>query len=131
MKRDDGRVVSNFINQALSGIPITIDGDGSQTRSFCYVSDLVMGIYSAMFSKNTKGEIFNLGNPKEFTISELAKKVIKLTGSKSKLKFSKSFRKDDPMRRKPNITKAKKYLNWQPKVSLEEGLKKTIKYYKD
>ncbi|HTK03947.1 MAG TPA: UDP-glucuronic acid decarboxylase family protein [Alphaproteobacteria bacterium] len=129
MKKDDGRVVSNFINAALASEPIKVDGDGSQTRSFCFVSDLVDGICKAMFSQNTKGDIFNLGNPTEFTIKELAQKVVELTNSKSEIKYSENFRQDDPMRRKPDISKAKSVLNWEPKVELEEGLKKTIEYY--
>lgn len=130
MQKDDGRVVSNFIGQALSGEPINIDGDGSQTRSFCYVSDMVEGIFKAMFTDNTKGEIFNLGNPDEYTIKELAEKILKLTGSKSEIKYSGTFRKDDPMRRQPDITKAKKILEWEPKVNINDGLQKTIEYYK-
>lgn len=130
MQKDDGRVVSNFINEALGGSEIKIDGDGSQTRSFCYVDDLVEGIVKAMFSQGTKGQVFNLGNPDEFTIKELAQKVVKLTASKSKISFTGEFRPDDPMRRKPDITKAKEILGWEPKVKLEEGLKKTIEYYK-
>jgi dTDP-glucose 4,6-dehydratase/UDP-glucuronate decarboxylase len=129
MQKDDGRVVSNFISQALSNSPISIDGDGSQTRSFCYVSDLVEGIFKTMFSEKTKGEIFNLGNPDEYTIKELADKIIKLTGSSSEIKYNGSFRKDDPMRRKPDITKAKLILSWEPKVGVDDGLQKTIEYY--
>ena len=130
MQKDDGRVVSNFINWALKNEDIKIDGDGSQTRSFCYVSDLVDGIKKAMFTNKTKGEIFNLGNPDEFAIKELAEIVIKLTNSKSKVVYSDKFRPDDPMQRCPDITKARKTLNWEPKVELKEGLQKTIKYYK-
>ncbi len=130
MQKDDGRVVSNFIMSALGGIPFRIDGDGSQTRSFCYIDDLVEGIVKAMFTGRTRGEIFNLGNPDEFTIEELAEKIIKLTGSKSEMIFSGKFRENDPMRRRPDITKAKAVLNWEPKISLEEGLQKTIEYYK-
>lgn len=129
MQKDDGRVVSNFINWALAGADIKIDGDGSQTRSFCYVSDMVDGILAAMFENNTKGEIFNLGNPAEFTILELAEKIKLLTNSKSEIVFSRAFREDDPMRRRPDITKAKTILGWKPKVSLDEGLQKTIEYY--
>lgn len=131
MKKDDGRVVSNFINAALSNQPINIDGDGTQTRSFCFVSDMVDGIYKAMFSESTKGEIFNLGNPDEYTIKALAEKIIKLTSSKSEIKYNGTFRKDDPMRRQPDITKAKNVLDWEPKVSIDEGLQKTILYYKN
>ncbi|HUC95300.1 MAG TPA: UDP-glucuronic acid decarboxylase family protein [Candidatus Saccharimonadales bacterium] len=130
MRRDDGRVVSNFINAALTGEQIKIDGDGSQTRSFCYISDMIAGICQAMFTEATKGEIFNLGNPDEYTVKDLADKIIDLTGSKSEIKFSGTFREDDPMRRQPDITKAKKVLGWEPKVGLEEGLQKTIEYYK-
>lgn len=131
MQKDDGRVVSNFIMWALANKDIKIDGDGSQTRSFCFVSDLVEGIYKAMFENGAKGEIFNLGNPNEFTILELSNKLIKLTNSKSKLELSPDFRKDDPMRRQPDISKAKKMLGWEPKVSLDEGLPRTIEYYKN
>jgi nucleoside-diphosphate-sugar epimerase len=130
MKKDDGRVVSNFINAALNGEQIKIDGDGSQTRSFCYISDMIAGICQAMFSVKTKGEIFNLGNPDEYTVKELAEKIIKLTGSESEIKYSGTFRRDDPMRRRPDISKAKKVLGWEPEVKLEEGLQKTIEYYK-
>ena len=130
MQRDDGRVVSNFINEALSGETVNVDGDGSQTRSFCYVSDMVEGICKVMFAEGTKGEILNLGNPEEYKVKELADKIIKLTGSKSEIKYSGTFRKDDPMRRQPDITKAKKVLGWEPKVNLDEGLQKTIEYYK-
>lgn len=131
MQKDDGRVVSNFINWALKGEQIKIDGDGSQTRSFCFVSDLVEGLKKAMLTEGTKGEVFNLGNPDEFTIKELAEKVVALTNSQSEVVFSENFRQDDPMKRKPDITKAKTVLNWEPKVKLEEGLQKTIKYYKN
>ena len=131
MQKDDGRVVSNFINEALNENTLKIDGDGSQTRSFCYVDDMVEGIYKAMFTDNTKGEIFNLGNPDEFTIKELAEKVLKLTDSKSEVKYSGNFRETDPMRRKPDITKARKFLSWEPKIKLDEGLQKTIEYYKN
>jgi UDP-glucuronate decarboxylase len=131
MQKDDGRVVSNFIINALSNIPFKIDGDGSQTRSFCYVDDLVDGICKAMFSEGTNGEIFNLGNPVEFTIRKLAEEVIETTGSKSELVFSGVFRENDPMRRQPDIAKARTVLAWEPKVNLEEGLQKTIEYYKN
>jgi len=130
MQVRDGRVVSNFINQALSGDILNIDGDGSQTRSFCYVIDMVTGIFKAMFTEGTNGEIFNLGNPDEFKIMDLANKVIALTESKSEIKSNGAFREDDPMRRCPDISKAKKVLGWEPKVTLEAGLQKTIDYYK-
>lgn len=130
MQKNDGRVVSNFINWAIDDLPIKIDGDGSQTRSFCFVSDLVEGIKKAMFSDRTKGEIFNLGNPDEYKIIDLAKKIIELTDSKSEVVLSKTFRPDDPMQRCPDITKSKEILNWKPKINLSEGLAKTIEYYK-
>jgi len=130
MKKDDGRVVSNFINAAINGETINIDGDGSQTRSFCYVSDMVDGITKALFTDNTKGEIFNLGNPVEFTVKALAEKIIGLTNSKSEIKYTGKFRTDDPMRRQPDITKAKTVLGWEPVVGVDEGLQKTIEFYK-
>jgi nucleoside-diphosphate-sugar epimerase len=131
MQKDDGRVVSNFIMNAISGSTFNIDGDGSQTRSFCYVDDLVEGLIKAMFTEGTNGEIFNLGNPDEFTIKDLAEVVARLTDSKSKIVYNGRFRENDPMRRKPDITKAVTVLNWEPKVNLEEGLKRTIEYYKN
>ena len=129
MAPDDGRVVSNFIVQAISGQDITIYGDGSQTRSFCYVDDLLNGMVSLMETKSFIGPV-NIGNPGEFTIKELAEKVIEMTGSKSKLTF-KDLPLDDPTRRKPDISLAKKELKWEPHIGLEEGLKKTIEYFKD
>ena len=129
MRKNDGRVISNFLNQAYDGKPITVYGNGSQTRSFCFVSDLVDGICKAMFSNNTKGEIFNLGNPDEYTILEIAEKIKRLVGSKSKITLN-PLPDDECMRRKPDITKAKKILGWEPKIALEEGLKATIEYYK-
>jgi UDP-glucuronate decarboxylase len=128
MCMNDGRVVSNFIIQALKDQPITIYGDGKQTRSFCYVSDLIEGIYKMMNSKNFTGPV-NLGNPNEITILEFAKKIIELTKSKSKIAF-KELPKDDPIKRKPDISLAKEKLEWKPKVELEEGLKKTIEYFR-
>ncbi|KKR91064.1 MAG: UDP-glucuronate decarboxylase [Candidatus Woesebacteria bacterium GW2011_GWD1_41_12] len=131
MKKDDGRVVSNFIMDALNGTPFKIDGDGSQTRSFCYVDDLVDGLIKAMFTEGTSGEVFNLGNPDEFTIKDLAELVARIAGGESEILYSGEFRENDPMRRKPDITKANTVLNWEPKTKLEEGLKKTIEYYKN
>jgi len=130
MQKGDGRVVSTFINASLKDKLINIDGDGTQTRSFCYVSDMVDGIFKALFSDNTNVQIFNLGNSDEYTVKELAGKIIRLTGSQSVVKYSGTFRKDDPMRRRPDITKAKKVLGWEPKVGIDEGLRKTIEYYK-
>ena len=126
---DDGRVVSNFILQALRNESITIYGDGLQTRSFCYVDDLVKGIYKMMqMPKDFTGPV-NLGNPDEFTIKELAELIIKLTNSKSKIIY-KDLPQDDPRQRRPDIGLAKEKLGWEPKVKLEEGLKKTVKYFK-
>ena len=124
----DGRVVSNFIVQALKGDNITIYGDGSQTRSFCYVDDLVEGFIRMMDKTEDLVGPINLGNPGEFTMLELAEKVIAQTGSKSKLVFE-PLPQDDPKQRQPDITKAKQELNWEPKVGLEEGLEKTIAYF--
>lgn len=129
MQKDDGRVISNFINWALENKDLKIDGDGSQTRSFCFVSDLVDGILKSMFEDKTRGEVFNLGNPDEYKIKELAEKIVDMTGSKSKITLSDNFRTDDPMQRCPDIAKSKTILGWKPKVSLSEGLDKTIKYY--
>jgi dTDP-glucose 4,6-dehydratase len=127
MRLNDGRVVPNFIYQALKNKPITVYGDGTQTRSFCYISDLVEGIYKLLF-KNIP-EPVNLGNPQEMRIIDFAYLIKKLTNSKSKIVF-KPLPQDDPKQRRPDITKAKKLLNWEPKVSLEEGLKLTIEYFK-
>jgi UDP-glucuronate decarboxylase len=127
MQPDDGRVISNFIVQALNGENITIYGDGQQTRSFCYVSDLIDGMYRMMNSTCT-GPV-NLGNPVESTMLELAEKVIKLTNSKSKLCFS-ELPLDDPRKRCPDISLAKRELNWEPKIDLEDGLIETINYFK-
>jgi UDP-glucuronate decarboxylase len=128
MDRNDGRVVSNFIVQALQGNDITIYGDGSQTRSFCYVDDLIAGMISLMNSpKDVIGPI-NIGNPNEFSISELVSEVIDLTNSKSKV-IQLPLPEDDPRQRQPDITKAKSILGWAPSVQLEEGLKKTIEYF--
>jgi UDP-glucuronate decarboxylase len=128
MAENDGRVVSNFITQALANDDLTVYGDGAQTRSFCYVSDLVNGLEKLMNKKNFTGPV-NLGNPLELTVKEIAEKIISLTGSKSKLAY-KPLPKDDPKKRRPDITLAKEKLNWQPEVKLETGLKKTIEYFK-
>jgi len=130
MKSDDGRVVSNFITQALRGKDITIYGDGKQTRSFCYVTDMIEGIKRAMFCEKTRGEIINLGNPDEFTIKELALIVKELTGARSGITFL-DLPEDDPYRRNPDISKAKRILSWKPKVKLREGLAKTIEYFRN
>ena len=123
MQLSDGRVVTNFIVQALKGQDITVYGDGSQTRSFSYVQDTVNGIVSLMESEHN--DVFNIGNPTEITINELASKIIEITNSNSKL-INKDLPQDDPKQRKPDITKAKTLLNWEPKVKLEDGLTKTI-----
>ena len=128
MHPNDGRVVSNFIVQALRGHDITIYGDGSQSRSFCYVDDLLNGMVLLMNSRDDFSGPVNIGNPVEFTILELAEKVIDLTGSKSKISF-KPLPSDDPKQRRPDISLAKEELSWQPRVQLDEGLKKTIDYF--
>ncbi|HUS52347.1 MAG TPA: UDP-glucuronic acid decarboxylase family protein [Candidatus Bathyarchaeia archaeon] len=126
MRADDGRVISTFVNQALKGKPLTVNGNGNQTRSFCFVSDMVDGLLKMMASEE-KGPI-NLGNPRELRILDLARKILFLTGSKSKIVF-RPMPKDDPAKRRPDITLAKKKLGWEPKVNLEEGLTKTINYF--
>ncbi|MBI3036815.1 SDR family oxidoreductase [Candidatus Woesearchaeota archaeon] len=128
MRKNDGRAVPTFVTQALANKPLTVFGDGSQTRSFCYVSDLVEGIYKLMLSK--VNEPVNLGNPEECTILEFAKKVIKLTSSGSKITF-KPLPIDDPKTRCPDITKAKKLLKWEPKVSVDDGLKRVIEWFRE
>ena len=130
MHQQDGRVVSNFIVQALKNEDITIYGEGTQTRSFCYVSDLIDGMIAMMGSgEDIQGPI-NLGNPHEFTIRQLAEKIIELTGSKSKLVFH-ELPSDDPKQRRPDITKAREFLNWNPTIQLDEGLNRTIQYFKE
>jgi UDP-glucuronate decarboxylase len=128
MLPDDGRVVSNFIVQALKGQDITVYGEGSQTRSFCYVDDLIEGMVRMMGSENFIGPV-NLGNPEEFTILDFAKKIISMTGSKSTITH-KPLPADDPVQRRPDITLAKQKLGWSPKVSVDEGLRKTIEYFR-
>lgn len=127
MRLNDGRVVPAFIPQALKGEPLTVFGDGRQTRSFCYISDLVEGIYKLMLSGIH--EPINLGNPFEMSILDFAQKIIKLTNSPSQIVYQ-SLPQDDPKQRKPDISKAKKLLDWQPKVDLEEGLSRTIAWFK-
>jgi UDP-glucuronate decarboxylase len=128
MHPNDGRVVSNFIVQALKGEPITIYGDGSQTRSFCYVDDLIEGFVRLMGSSAEVTGPVNLGNPGEFTIRELAELTIEMIGSKSKLTFQ-SLPQDDPKQRRPDISRAEAQLGWQPTVPLREGLRQTIAYF--
>ena len=127
MDKDDGRVVSNFLNQVIDKKDITLYGKGNQTRSFCYVDDMVDGLIKLMNNERTNGQI-NLGNPYEITIKELAEKIIELTKSNSKIIY-KDLPKDDPMKRNPDITKAKEFLNWSPEYKLEDGLLKTFKYF--
>ena len=130
MAANDGRVVSNFIVQALKGRDITVYGDGTQTRSFCYVDDLIHGLMSLMNTKDSITGPINIGNPNEFTMLELAEKVIEKTGSKSKIVF-KPLPSDDPKQRRPDITRAQVLLNWNPEIPLDEGLVDTIKYFKN
>ncbi len=130
MYPNDGRVVSNFIVQALNGDDITIYGDGSQSRSFCYIDDMIDGLVKLMESGDEVIGPINLGNPKECTIHELAEKIIKLTGSKSGIVY-KSLPPDDPRQRQPSIELAKTQLGWEPKVDIEDGLKKTVDYFKE
>ena len=129
MQEDDGRVVSNFINQAILNKPITIYGNGSQTRSFCYVDDMVEGLMLAMFSDKTKGEVINLGSPNERKISELATMIKDITSSRSDIIFE-DLPEDDPKIRKPDIGKAEKLIGWRPKVEIEQGVKNTVEYFK-
>lgn len=129
MRPDDGRVVSNLIMEALHGRPLTVYGDGSQTRSFCYVSDMVEGLVRMMEQDGFTGPV-NLGNPAEMTVLELAEKVRALAGGKPKILF-RELPEDDPVRRRPDISLAKKMLSWEPSVSLDEGLEKTFAYFRD
>jgi UDP-glucuronate decarboxylase len=130
MDPDDGRVVSNFIVQALKGDPITIYGDGSQTRSFCYVDDLVGALMRLMEAPDHVNAPVNLGNPRESTIKELAEMIVEMTGSKADLTF-KPLPEDDPLQRYPDISRAEKNLSWRPSTSLEEGLVRTVAYFKE
>jgi len=128
MLPDDGRVVSNFIVQAIKGEDITVYGDGSQTRSFCYVSDQIEGLLRLAWMDSAEGEAINIGNSNEISIIQLAETVNKITGSESSFEFS-PLPQDDPKRRRPNIEKAKSLLNWVPKVALDDGLKKTVDFF--
>ena len=128
MHQNDGRVVSNFIVQALKGKPITVYGDGQQTRSFCYVSELIDGLYRIMGTGPEISGPINLGNPVEFTIKQLAEEIIDVTGSESKLLFT-DLPQDDPKQRRPDISKAKNYIGWEPKLSLRIGLLETVRYF--
>ncbi|MBI4039695.1 SDR family oxidoreductase [Candidatus Daviesbacteria bacterium] len=129
LQRDDGRVISNFINQALHGQSLTIYGDGNQTRSFCYVSDMVKGLVMAMNKEQTKGEVFNLGNPEEFTILQIAQMVKELINPVVEF-INKPLPQDDPRCRQPDISKARQVLGWQPQVPFKDGIIATIEYFK-
>jgi nucleoside-diphosphate-sugar epimerase len=130
MRREDGRVVPNFIQQALTGQPLTVYGDGTQTRSFCYVDDLIEGLYRAMNVEAAVGEVVNLGNDKEMTILELAERVISAIGSSSEITYL-PLPEDDPKRRRPDLEKARTVLSWEPKTTLEEGLSKVIEWFRE
>ncbi|HEY7982630.1 MAG TPA: UDP-glucuronic acid decarboxylase family protein, partial [Ktedonobacterales bacterium] len=125
----DGRMVPNFIVQAVNGAPLAIHGSGAQTRSICYVDDLVAGLLAAMFTPGTAGAIFNLGNPEEHTVLEWARMIIRICGSRSTIVFE-DQRQDDPVRRRPDITKARQRLNWSPRISPEEGLRRTVEWFR-
>jgi UDP-glucuronate decarboxylase len=129
MHENDGRVVSNFVVQALQGNPLTVYGEGNQTRSFCYVSDLVEGMIRAMDCEDFTGPV-NLGNPNEVTIREIAETVQRLAGTNNEIAFE-PLPQDDPARRKPDIALAKERLGWEPAVDLEDGLTKTIEYFRE
>lgn len=130
MHKDDMRMSAIFVKQALYNLPITIFGNGKQTRSLCFIDDVVEGLMRLMFYSNTKGQIVNLGNPQEHTVLEYAKIIKKITKSKSKIVFTEKLPENDPKKRRPNITKAKKLLRWEPKTPLQTGLNKLINYIK-
>lgn len=129
LRNDDGRVISNFVTQAIAGEDLTVYGDGSQTRSFCYVDDTIRGLRLMMEKDTANGEIINIGNPAEFTILQVAHKVIRLTGTSSGIRYF-PLPADDPKMRRPVIAKARKLLDWQPEITLEEGLRRTIAAYR-
>jgi len=129
LRATDGRVISNFVTQALAGKPVTVYGDGQQTRSMCYISDMVNGLIKFMETDAARGEVINLGNPEEYTMKQLAEKIIARTGSQSNIVYEK-LPQDDPLQRKPDISKARNMLSWEPTVPLDEGLTETIAYYK-
>jgi dTDP-glucose 4,6-dehydratase len=128
MRLNDGRALPNFVYQAMTGQALTVYGEGKQTRSFCYVSDLIEGICRLLESDEHLPT--NIGNPQEITILEFAKRIVKMTGAKVAIEF-KPLPQDDPKQRCPDITKAKRILNWEPKVGLEEGLKSTLAYFRE
>jgi dTDP-glucose 4,6-dehydratase len=129
MRRDDGRAVPNFVSQALEGRDITVYGDGRQTRSFCYVTDLVEGLQAVMLMEGLSGQVFNVGNPDEFAIAEVARMVKELAGSRSEIVFS-DLPEDDPSRRKPDITRVTEATGWSPRVGLRQGLQRTIESFR-
>lgn len=129
MRREDGRVVPNFIQQALAGEPLTVYGDGSQTRSFCYIDDLVEGIYAALRSERAVGQVINLGNDREMTVLELAQHVKEMLGSPSEITFL-TLPQDDPRRRRPDLSRARELLGWGPSTGLEEGLRRTVEWFR-
>jgi nucleoside-diphosphate-sugar epimerase len=130
MQREDKRMIVNFILQALKNEPITLYGDGLQTRSLCYIDDLINGLMKFMFAEDLSGEIINIGNTDEHTVKEFAEIIKKATQSHSEIVYSEDLPKDDPLKRKPNITKAKKLLDWEPQVPIETGLQNTIDYFR-
>jgi nucleoside-diphosphate-sugar epimerase len=130
MLKEDKRMIVNFINQALDQKPLTIFGDGKQTRSLCYVDDIVEALYKLMFKENTRGQIINIGSDDEHTVFDYANIVKKLTGSQSKILFSETLPENDPLKRKPDISKAKKILNWEPKTSIYKGIEEVINFYR-
>ncbi len=130
MQKEDKRMIISFITSALLAEPITVFGDGSQTRSLCYINDMVEGLMRLMFMSNTSGQVVNLGSQEEYTVLEYAKIVKSLINTDSEIVFAESLPEDDPLRRRPDITKAKELLQWTPSIGLEEGIKKTIDYFK-
>jgi nucleoside-diphosphate-sugar epimerase len=129
MRANDGRAIPNFVTQALEGNPITVYGDGKQTRSFCFVSDMVEGLKRFMFTEGVSGEVINMGNPDEYPIMDVARKIKALTGSGSGIVFS-DLPRDDPARRRPDISRAREKLGWEPTVPFEEGLEKTVEWFR-
>jgi UDP-glucuronate decarboxylase len=130
MQIEDKRMIVNFITQALLEKTLTIYGDGSQTRSLCYVDDMVSGLCTLMFTEGLDNEIVNIGSEDEHSVKELAEIIKRLTNSSSPIEISEKLPQDDPLQRKPDLTKAKKLLHWSPEINLEEGFKKTIEYFK-
>lgn len=130
MHKDDFRMVANFVMQSLKNEPITVFGTGEQTRSLCYIDDLIEGLVKLMFNPGTTGQVVNLGNPEEHTVKEYAEIIKRITNSSSEIVFSESLPQDDPLRRQPDITKAKELLSWEPKIPLTEGLPRMVEYIK-